>query len=73
MDQTTIEPQPAALRAGWSIERYAEATGVSRAMLYALPPAKQPQFVKIGRRRIIVEPPAAWLQRVGETNAAVLA
>jgi hypothetical protein len=51
-------------RAGWSVERFAEAAGVSRAMLYALPDNLQPDFVKVGRRRIITEAPTSWLARL---------
>ncbi len=68
MDQSTI-PQSPVERAGWSVERYADATGVSRAAIYAMPPALQPEFVKVGRRRVIVEPPAAWLRRVGQSRS----
>lgn len=64
-------PQSTVERAGWSVERYADATGVSRAAIYALPPEQQPEYVKIGRRRVITEPPAAWLRRVGQSRAKV--
>ena len=64
MDAQVSTPVAAADRAGWSVERFAEAAGVSRAMLYALPDDLQPDFVKVGRRRIIVEAPASWLARL---------
>ena len=56
-------------RAGWSVERFVEATGVSRSMLYAMRPELQPAFVKVGKRRVITESPARWLERLRLTQA----
>lgn len=52
-------------RAGWRISDWLRAAGVSRSLLYSLPPERAPRSVKLGRSRIIVESPADWLARVG--------
>ena len=58
----------AAERAGWSVPSYCSAVGYSRAMYYLLPPELQPKSVKLGKRRIIIEPPADYLARLAATQ-----
>jgi len=53
---------------GRSVAAFAHAVGYGRTSIYELPPELQPQSIKLGRRRIIVEQPADWLQRVGRPN-----
>lgn len=50
-------------RAGLSIREWCKALGLGRSTFYVLP--AKPRFVKIGRRVIVSEPPAAWLKRMG--------
>ena len=45
-------------KAGWTIEEFCQATALGRTALYEPPPAMQPESIKFGRRRVIVEPPA---------------
>lgn len=52
--------------AGMKIKQFSAAVGLSRATLYALPPASQPMAVKVGRSRIITESPQSFLKRVGK-------
>ena len=54
----------AAERAGFRVRDWCALTSISRASYYALPAEKQPRSITFGRRRIIVESPAAWLERV---------
>lgn len=56
-------------RAGWSVRDWCAATSISRSSLYGLPNRLQPLSVKFGRRRIVTEAPASWLQRVGRSAA----
>jgi hypothetical protein len=51
-------------QAGRSMETFAHEVDLHRATLYALPEELQPESVKIGRRRIIIESPEAWLKRM---------
>jgi hypothetical protein len=51
-------------RVGWSIPAYCEAVGYSRAMFYLLPSELRPRSVKVGRRHIVIEPPAKYLARL---------
>jgi hypothetical protein len=60
----TVTPVPTT-RAGWTIDDFAAATGISRSMIYALPAERQPKSLKFGRRRVIVEQPADYLARLG--------
>lgn len=54
-------PEPLA---GWAIAPYCAACGFSRATFYNLPAELRPHSVTIGRRRIIIEAPAAYLVRL---------
>jgi len=57
-------------RAGWDAATWCPAADISRALLYKLPATLRPHSVKIGKRRIIRESPAAWLARVAATQEA---
>jgi predicted DNA-binding transcriptional regulator AlpA len=47
-------------------KQFASACGFSRTTLYALPEEQRPRSVKVGHARVIVETPAAWLQRLAQ-------
>jgi hypothetical protein len=49
---------------GFTLAAWCESTSISRPKLYTLPPELQPRSIKIGRRRIIIEAPADYLQRI---------
>jgi hypothetical protein len=57
-------------KAGWKVAEYAELVGFCRSKLYTLPPQLQPKAVRVGTRRIIIEPPADYLARIAELQAA---
>ena len=63
-------PNPAKLahleKVGFRMGEFARACGFSRSTLYALPEDQQPQSIKIGRARVIIETPAAFLQRLAQ-------
>jgi hypothetical protein len=46
--------------------QFARACSFSRSTYYSLPPDRQPLSVKVGRARIIIESPAAFLQRLAQ-------
>lgn len=56
---------------GRSVDDFCRVTGAGRTSLYTLPSDLQPESVKVGKRRIIIEDPLAWLRRVN--GAKVLA
>lgn len=57
-------------RAGWSVEEFARLTNVGRTTLFMMEPKElRPRSVKVLKRRIITEPPSAWLQRLGAAQA----
>lgn len=58
--------------AGRSVVEWAKAAGISRASFYLLDPEQRPEFVKIGRRTIVTEDPAAWLTRIRAAGGARL-
>ncbi len=51
--------------AGRRISRFCAETGIGRTKLLTLPHELRPDSVLVGRSRIILEEPAAWLVRVG--------
>lgn len=53
-------------RSGWDVRTWCGAVGISRALWYELEPAYLPVSTKIGKRRIIIEPPSDWLQRISQ-------
>jgi hypothetical protein len=57
-------------RAGWTVRDWCASVGVSDALLYKLGPDRRPASVKIGRKRLIVEDPSAWLLRMAEASSS---
>lgn len=55
---------------GYAPSDWCRRTSISRAKLYALPFSLQPRSVKLGRRRIIIEDPAAYLARLAQSQEA---
>jgi hypothetical protein len=53
-------------RAGWPLRAWCASANVSPATFYAMPKETKPASVKIGKRRIIIEAPDAWLRRMAE-------
>lgn len=61
------ETSPAAIpRAGFSIPIWCCAVGISRASFYNLPGHQKPKTARVGRRCIVIEPPADFLARIAE-------
>ena len=57
-------------RAGWDIPSFCEACNFSRATFYNLPDGKRPRSLKIGKRHIVIEPPATFLARLAAEQEA---
>lgn len=58
-------------QAGYSIPEWCRAVGISRASYYNLPADQQPRTARIGRRHIVIEAPADFLNRIaGPTRRA---
>lgn len=56
--------QVSELPAGWNIPEWVHGCGIARPTYYTLPADCKPTSVKIGKRVIIIESPAAWLERM---------
>lgn len=54
---------------GYPVPAWCRAANISRATFYTLPPESQPQSVKLGKRRIIIEAPQDFLRRVQSQTA----
>ncbi|MCA3099732.1 MAG: hypothetical protein INH00_18325 [Rhodocyclaceae bacterium] len=54
----------APMRVGFGLTEWCELTSISRPKLYTLPADLRPKAIKIGRRTIIIEAPADYLQRI---------
>ena len=67
---TAVEATKTA-RAGFHITDWCDAVGFSRATYYNLPVELQPQSVRIGGRRLVIESPHDYLQRVANSQQAV--
>ena len=63
--KTEASPAPQIARAGWKLNTFCEAAGLSRSYIYMLPEPQRPHSVKVGKRRVIIEPPTDWLKRIG--------
>ena len=50
-------------KAGWKMGEYADLVGFGRSKLYTLPRELQPKSVRVGSRRVVIEPPAEYLAR----------
>jgi len=57
-------------RAGFGLEEFCAAVGYCRASYYNLPAELRPRSVTVGRRRIIIEQPAAYLARLAAAQKA---
>jgi len=68
MQNSSKTTDPALHRAGWSIRDWCTSTGISDSLLHKLDPSSRPASVKIGKKRLILEAPEAWLRRVGEAD-----
>ncbi len=55
-------------RAGWSVPSYCAACDFSRATFYNLPDDLRPRSLKLGKRRIIIEPPSVYLVRLASAQ-----
>lgn len=56
-------------KVAWKFNTYADLIDKSRSWLYALPPELQPHSMKIGRNRLIDEPPQDFLVRLAQNFA----
>lgn len=56
-------------KAGWSISDYCLLTDIGRTKLYTMPADQQPRSVKVGRRKVIIEPPREYLQRLAANQS----
>lgn len=57
---------PTEQRAGWEVAEWCPNVPIAESSYYALSPDVAPRSVKIGRKRVITESPAAWLTRIAE-------
>lgn len=55
---------------GFSIEMWCRAVGISRTSEFCLRQEEKPHSVQVGRRRIIIEHPRDWLQRMRSLQEA---
>ncbi len=57
-------------QAAWTIAEYSKIVKVTRQTIHHLPEDCQPESVRIGRRRLIIEAPEHWLRRMHERGGA---
>jgi len=57
-------------KAGWAILEWSAAVGCGRSYTYELLTAGRITSVKLGRRRLIITPPAQFLAELAEQQAA---
>lgn len=57
---------------GSTIERFTQQVGIPRRNFFLLPESCKPFSVRIGRRVIITEPAAAWLNRLHSAGGVVV-
>lgn len=54
----------------WHLSPWLATVNASRSTFYSWPEDIKPHTVLVGRHRLIVETPEAWLQRMAEREAA---
>jgi hypothetical protein len=54
----------------WEISEFSKLAKVTRQHLHNLPAAYQPESVRVGRRRLILESPESWLRRIQAMGGA---
>jgi excisionase family DNA binding protein len=57
-------------KAGWATDEWCKDTGVGRSTSYELESAGKIKAVRVGKKRIIITPPAAFLASLAEQQAA---
>ena len=57
-------------RAGWRLRDWLAATSVGRSTFYVLPAEIAPRQVRLGKKVVVIEAPAAWLDRVAKAGGA---
>lgn len=57
-------------KSGYRMAEFAEAIGISRSGLYALPPELKPKSIKLRTSHIIIETPSSYLARIAEKQGA---
>ncbi len=60
---------PAPAPVAWKLPEFCSAAKVSQSKLRQFPPALRPESVYVGKARIIVEAPRAWLLRIGRSSS----
>ena len=63
-----MDAQTASAQAGRPIPEWSALAGISRSTYYALPSQYRPRTVKIGKRLVIIESPAEWLERMAKAG-----
>ena len=64
------ENTSAAATVSWPILEWCKAIPMSRSKFYELPAHQRPTIVRLGKMQRIVEPPAAYMQRIAAAQAA---
>ena len=59
-------------KGGWPLHEWLPLAGMARPTFYTIPEQQRPASVKIGRKVIITEAPAAWLERVRQDGGVTL-
>ena len=69
MDKQTSQQIPPAIKVGRGVNEFCAAIDLCRGSYYNLPPELQPKSVKFGKRRIIIEDPRSYLERIAAAQA----
>lgn len=55
-------------RAGWRLRDWLAATSIGRSTFYVLPADIAPRQVRIGKKVVVLEAPASWLDRIARAG-----
>lgn len=58
-----------ATKLGLKVHEFAAAIGVSRTTIYTLPEEMRPHSIWFGKARLVIEPPAEYLQRIAASQS----
>jgi hypothetical protein len=67
---TNMSEQQQATKMTWRVSEWCRMVGISRTMFYALHGEVAPKAARINTVTLILEPPAAYLERMSQTQQA---
>lgn len=66
----TAVPISALLKSAWPLYEYLKLVGFGKSLYYELDESLRPESILIGRKRMVIEPPSAYVRRLADALKA---